>query len=80
MGKEVAWVTFYENKVVSYDFLVWQANKVVNTNPIIIAIVEKDSEWFRHVFPLPPFCVCILGFRRGCRPLLFLKGTHLLKK
>ena len=43
-----------------------------------IVIMDKDSERFRCA--LFPFCAFVLGFKKGCRPLLFLVDTHSIGK
>lgn len=62
----------------SYDLLLWYANKLVEMNLGSIAIMDKEGEHYRR--PFFSFLVCILGFKKGCRPLLFIDGTHLLGK
>ncbi|XP_039118745.1 uncharacterized protein LOC120254772 [Dioscorea cayenensis subsp. rotundata] len=78
MGKEVAKGILHGSDVASYDLLIWYASKVSETNPGSIVIIEKDGERFKRGF----FCfhACLQGFKRGCRPMLFLDGNHLLGK
>ncbi|XP_039136125.1 uncharacterized protein LOC120273555 [Dioscorea cayenensis subsp. rotundata] len=56
----------------------WYAKKVLVTNPSSFAIVENDSGWFKRVFFA--FKACVIGFKTGCRSLLYLDETHLLGK
>lgn len=76
LGKEVARVILHGSEVSSYDLLLWYANMVVETNLGRIVIVDKEGEHFIRAFF--SFQLCILGFNRGCRPLLFNDSTHLL--
>lgn len=61
-----------------YDFLIWYSSKVMERILGSIAIIEKDSDPFR--WPFLSFHVCVVGFKSGCKPLLFIDGTHLLRK
>ncbi|XP_039118940.1 uncharacterized protein LOC120255115 [Dioscorea cayenensis subsp. rotundata] len=76
MGKELARGILHGSDISSYDMLLWYAGKLAETNPGSIVIIDKDGEQFRCGF----FCfgACLNGFRKGCRPMLFLNGTHLL--
>ncbi|XP_039117893.1 uncharacterized protein LOC120253679 [Dioscorea cayenensis subsp. rotundata] len=78
VGKEYTREILHGCDVASYDLLIWYTDKVSITNPGSIVIIDKDGEHFRHGF----FCfhASLEGFKRGCRPLLFLDGTHLLGK
>ncbi|KAJ0962191.1 hypothetical protein J5N97_030019 [Dioscorea zingiberensis] len=78
MGKEVARTVLYGSEVQSYDLLLWYVEKVMETNPGSVATIESDGGRFRRGF----FCfrACVVGFKLGCRPLLFVDGTHLLGK
>lgn len=76
MGKEVGRGILYEIKVVSYDLLIWYAIKMIKINPGLIAIIEKEDNQFRRAFLF--FYACIISFRSGCKPFLFIDGTHLL--
>ncbi|XP_039135516.1 uncharacterized protein LOC120272744 [Dioscorea cayenensis subsp. rotundata] len=75
-GKELARGILHGCDKASYDLLLWYASKVTETNPDSIVLIEKDGERFRLGF----FCfqASLDGFRMGCRPMLFLDGTHLL--
>ncbi|XP_039146879.1 uncharacterized protein LOC120284150 [Dioscorea cayenensis subsp. rotundata] len=53
-------------------------DKVSATNPGSVVTIENDGERFKHAFF--SFGACLLGFKHGCRPLLFIDGTHLLAK
>ncbi|XP_039140498.1 uncharacterized protein LOC120277712 [Dioscorea cayenensis subsp. rotundata] len=77
-GKEVAKEVLHGSEVASYDLLMWYAKKVLMTNPGRVAIVENDGPRFKSAFFA--FKACVIGFKTGCRPLLYLDGTHLLGK
>lgn len=76
MGKEFALKILHGRDITSYDFHIWYANKMVETNPINIVKIEREGERFKKWF----FCFCVYldNFRRGCRPLLLFNRTHLL--
>lgn len=78
MGKELAKGILHGSDIASYDLLVWYAAKVSETNPGSVVIIDTDGERFKRGF----FCfrASLDGFKRGCRPMLFLDGTHLLGK
>ncbi|XP_039140448.1 uncharacterized protein LOC120277657 [Dioscorea cayenensis subsp. rotundata] len=78
MGKELAKGILHRSDIASYDLLVWYAAKVSETNPGSVVIIDTDGERFKRGF----FCfrASLDGFKRGCRPMLFLDGTHLLGK
>ncbi|XP_039141186.1 uncharacterized protein LOC120278458 [Dioscorea cayenensis subsp. rotundata] len=78
LGKEVTKEVLHGSKVASYDLLMWYAKKVLVTNPGSVAIVENDSPGFKRAFF--DFEACVIGFKTGCRPLLYLDETHLLGK
>ncbi|XP_039130888.1 uncharacterized protein LOC120267282 [Dioscorea cayenensis subsp. rotundata] len=79
MGKEVVRSVIHGSEVSSYDLLLWYANKVSETNPSSVVTINKDGERFKSAFFFS-FEACLLGFKHGCRPLLFIDGTHLLAK
>ncbi|XP_039130924.1 uncharacterized protein LOC120267336 [Dioscorea cayenensis subsp. rotundata] len=78
MGKELAKGILHGSDIASYDLLVWYAAKVSETNPGSVVIIDTDGERFKRGF----FCfrASLDGFKRGCRPMLFLDGTHLFSK
>ena len=78
LGKEHTRVVLDGSDISSYDCLLWYVDKVAETNPGSVAIVERDGDRFKRAFF--SFSACIVGFKRACRPLLFLDGTHLLGK
>ena len=78
LGKEVSQVILYGSEVANYDLLVWYTSKVVETNPGSVVIVDKYNEQFRRAFF--SFRACVLGLKKGCRPLLLLNGTRLFGK
>jgi len=78
MGKEVASSVIHGTEVSSYDLLLWYAQKVSETNHGSFVSIENEGERFKRAFF--SFGGCLLGFKQGCRPLLFIDGTHLLVK
>ncbi|XP_039126995.1 uncharacterized protein LOC120263173 [Dioscorea cayenensis subsp. rotundata] len=78
MGKEIARAAIHGKEVSSYDLLLWYVDKVAETNLGSFIIVENDGDRFKRAFF--SFRACLLGFKLGCRPLLFIDGTHLLGK
>ena len=79
-GKEIAMHDIHGMEKLSYDKLRWYCNAVKRTNPGSVADYEIDpsSQKFRRLFIC--FSACLLGFLRGCRPLIFLDGTHIKNK
>ncbi|XP_039114503.1 uncharacterized protein LOC120249877 [Dioscorea cayenensis subsp. rotundata] len=77
-GKEVTKDVLHGSEVASYDLLMWYVKKVLVTNPGSVAIVENDGSRFKRAFFT--FKACVIGFKTGCRPLLYLDETHLLGK
>ncbi|XP_073304566.1 uncharacterized protein [Primulina huaijiensis] len=63
-----------------YDRLRWYCRAVKETNPGSVAECEIDIETnkFKRLF----ICLhaCVVGFFTGCRPLIFLDGTHIKNK
>ncbi|XP_039146825.1 uncharacterized protein LOC120284076 [Dioscorea cayenensis subsp. rotundata] len=78
MGKEIARAAIHSKEVSSYDLLLWYADKVAEMNPGSFVIIENDGDRFKRAFF--SFRACLLGFKLGWRPLLFIDGTHLLGK
>ncbi|XP_039133259.1 uncharacterized protein LOC120270312 [Dioscorea cayenensis subsp. rotundata] len=78
LRKEVAKEVLHGSEVASYDLLMWYAKKVLVTNPGSVAIVENDGPRSKSAFFA--FKACVIGFKTGCRPLLYLDGTYLLGK
>ncbi|XP_039135715.1 uncharacterized protein LOC120273136 [Dioscorea cayenensis subsp. rotundata] len=78
MGNEVTRAAIHGNKVSSYGLFLWYMNKVSEMNPDNFIIIENDGEQFKSAFF--SFWACLLRFKQGCRPLLFVDETHLLGK
>jgi len=76
MGKEVAISVIHGSEVSSYDLLLWYIDKVCETNPGSVVTIDNDAERFKRAFF--SFVCCLLGFKQGYMPLLFI--THLLAK
>ncbi|XP_075473495.1 uncharacterized protein LOC142504537 [Primulina tabacum] len=79
-GKEMAMHDIYGTDKGSYDKLRWYCHAVKETNPGSFVECEIDSmtNKFRRLFIC--FHACLVGFISGCRPLLFLDGTHIKNK
>lgn len=77
MGRKVAMLVIHASEVTSYDLLLQYLSNVPETNfgnVVLLRIIGSDlNELF--FFSL---CACLLGFKKGCKPLLFLNGTHML--
>ncbi|XP_073121497.1 uncharacterized protein [Henckelia pumila] len=64
----------------SYDKLRWYCSAIKKTNPgsIVECEIDQCSNKFKRFFIC--FNACATGFVRGCRPLVFLDGTHIKNK
>ena len=65
----------------SFDKLRWYCNALKESNPGSIAdleVTEGPETKFRRLFVT--FAACVAGFVEGCRPMLFLDGTHIKSK
>ena len=64
----------------SFNKLRWFCNAVKESNPGSVADVEVCPEdgTFHRVFIA--FSAYVAGFVRGCRPMIFLDGTHIKTK
>ncbi|XP_039146849.1 uncharacterized protein LOC120284111 [Dioscorea cayenensis subsp. rotundata] len=78
MGKEMLREVLHGSDIANCDLLLLYAaaGKVAKTNQGSIVKIDWDGERFKHGF----FCfhASLDGFRKGCRPLLFLDGIHFL--
>ncbi|XP_073308838.1 uncharacterized protein [Primulina huaijiensis] len=79
-GKELAMHAIHGAEDESYDRLRWYCGAIKETNPGSIVECEIDhcSNKFKRLFIC--FNACATGFIRGCRPLVFLDGTHIKNK
>ncbi|XP_020242616.1 uncharacterized protein LOC109820834 [Asparagus officinalis] len=77
-GKELAQRELYGDTKFSYDQLRWYKDKVIETNPGSIVHLEHEDGRFTRVFV--SYYACWKGFMEGCRPILFLDGTHLFDR
>ncbi|XP_020242912.1 uncharacterized protein LOC109821129 [Asparagus officinalis] len=77
-GKKLAQRELYGDTKFSYDQLRWYKNKVIETNPGSIVHLEHEDGRFTRVFV--SYYACWKGFMEGCRPILFLDGTHLFDR
>ena len=79
-GREACYTDIHGVEFTSFDRLRWFCAAVKESNPGSVADVEafpKDGK-FRRIFV--SFAACMAGFTRGCRPMLFLDGTHIKTK
>lgn len=79
-GKEMAMHDIHGTDKGSYDKLRWYCRAVKETNPGSFVECEIDpmTKKFRRLFIC--FHACVVGFISGCRPLIFLDGTHIKNK
>ncbi|XP_073037010.1 uncharacterized protein [Primulina eburnea] len=76
-GKEIAMHDIHGSEKGCYDRLRWYCQAVRETNPGSVAECEIDpvNNKFKRLFIC--FNACAVGFATGCRPLIFLDGTHI---
>ncbi|XP_038979903.1 uncharacterized protein LOC120112935 [Phoenix dactylifera] len=77
-GKEVAMKDLYGHRSKSYDRIRWYCDAILETNPGSIAKYETIEGRFRRLFI--SFHASVVGFIRGCRPLIFMDGTFIKHK
>ncbi|XP_073121555.1 uncharacterized protein [Henckelia pumila] len=79
-GKELAMHDIHGTDEGCYDRLRWYCSAVKKTNLGCIVECEIDplTKKFRRLFIC--FHACVVGFVSGCRPLIFLDGTHIKNK
>ncbi|XP_073129999.1 uncharacterized protein [Henckelia pumila] len=79
-SKELAMHDIHGTDEGCYDRLRWYCSAVKKTNPGSIVECEIDllTKKFRRLFIC--FRACDVGFVSGCRPLIFLDGTHIKNK
>ena len=79
-GKEVAMQDIHGRDVMSYDSLRWYCEAIKRSNPCSVAelVVSPFDNRFERLFVA--YDACLQGFRRGCRPLLFVDGTFMKNK
>ncbi|XP_075492506.1 uncharacterized protein LOC142530558 [Primulina tabacum] len=78
--KELAMHNIYGTDDWSYDRLRWYCSAIKETNPesIVECEIDSSSNKFKRLFIC--FNACATGFVSGCRPLVFLDGTHIKNK
>ncbi|XP_073138855.1 uncharacterized protein [Henckelia pumila] len=80
MGKELVMHDIHGTDKGAYGRLHWYCNAVKETNPGSFADCEiyDVTQKFQKLF----ICLnaCAVGFVNGCRPFLFLDGTHIKNK
>ncbi|XP_038983330.1 uncharacterized protein LOC120103888 isoform X2 [Phoenix dactylifera] len=77
-GKELAMKEIYGDRSLSYDRIRWYCDAIVQTNPGSITKYETIEGRFRRLFIC--FHASLLGFIKGCRPLIFMDGTFIKHK
>ncbi|XP_073120913.1 uncharacterized protein [Henckelia pumila] len=79
-GKELAMHDLHGTDKGCYDKLRWYCRAVRETNPGSVADCEIDvvTNKFKRLFLC--FNACAVGFATGCRPMIFLDGTHIKNK
>ncbi|XP_051149223.1 uncharacterized protein LOC127263944 [Andrographis paniculata] len=79
-GKENAMRSINGGGRDSYGNLSWYCHALRECNPgsMVDCEVEAETRRFQRLFVC--FNACKIGFLRGCRPLIFLDGTHLKNK
>ncbi|XP_038975678.1 uncharacterized protein LOC120106712 [Phoenix dactylifera] len=77
-GKEVAMKDLYGHRSKSYDRIYWYCDAILETNPDSIAEYETIEGRFKRLFI--SFHASVVGFIRGCRPLIFMDGTFIKHK
>ncbi|XP_038972954.1 uncharacterized protein LOC120105004 [Phoenix dactylifera] len=77
-GKELAMKEIYGDRSLSYDRIRWYCDAIVQTNPGSITEYETIEGRFRRLFIC--FHASLLGFIKGCRPLIFMDGTFIKHK
>jgi zinc finger SWIM domain-containing protein 3 len=79
-GKEQARQEIHGRDEFSYGELIWYLEALEKSNPGSVTDLEVDpiSHRFQRVFV--SFYAWMEGFRRGCRPLIFIDGTFLKHK
>ncbi|MQL94838.1 hypothetical protein Taro_027507, partial [Colocasia esculenta] len=76
-GKEVAVSSLYGDFRTSYHMLNWYSERALQSNPGSILSLEVDPETQRFKRFFICFEASAYGFEVGCRPMLFLDGTHI---
>ncbi|XP_038989924.1 uncharacterized protein LOC120113181 [Phoenix dactylifera] len=77
-GKEVAMMDLYGNNRLSYERIRWYCDATLQTNLDSIAEYETIEGRFRRLFIC--FHASLMGFIKGCRPLIFMDGTFIKHK
>nr|XP_010907009.1 uncharacterized protein LOC105033788 [Elaeis guineensis] len=76
--KEVARFALHGEDYASFDLLQWYGEIVAETNPEGLFVLEYPDRHFERMFIC--FHACLVGFKSGCRSLLFIDGTHILNR
>ncbi|MQM10699.1 hypothetical protein Taro_043599 [Colocasia esculenta] len=79
-GRELAVRDLHGDVRTSYDMLRWYSERVMEMNPgsIIDMVVDEETHRFKSYFLY--FAACVYGYEVGCRPLIFLDGSHITDK
>ncbi|MQL95137.1 hypothetical protein Taro_027802 [Colocasia esculenta] len=75
-GKEVAVSSLYGDFRTSYHMLNWYSERALQSNPRLVLSLKVDPETQRFKRFFICFQASAYGFEVGCRPILFLDGTH----
>ncbi|MQL70823.1 hypothetical protein Taro_003099 [Colocasia esculenta] len=79
LGKEVAYKEQFGDEICSFNELLWYKDAIERTNPGSVVELDVTNEGhFKRFFIC--YHACIVGFQKGCRPLLFLDVTFLKDK
>ncbi|MQL74236.1 hypothetical protein Taro_006589 [Colocasia esculenta] len=76
-GKEVDVSSLYGDFRISYHMLNWYNERALQSNPGSVLSLEVDPETQRFKCFFICFQASAYGFEVGCRPMLFLDGTHI---
>ena len=83
-GKEIARKHIYGVEALSFNKLRRYIEVAIQTNPgsyfELQCDNDSDAEGVRFKRTFIAFFACIFGFHAGCRPLIFLDGTHIKSK
>ncbi|MQL84027.1 hypothetical protein Taro_016532 [Colocasia esculenta] len=76
-GKEVAVSSLYGDFRANYHMLNWYSERALQSNSgsVVSLEVNPETQRFKRFFIC--FQASAYGFEVGCRPMLFLDGTHI---
>ncbi|XP_073130833.1 uncharacterized protein [Henckelia pumila] len=79
-GKELAMHDLHGSDKGCYDKLRGYCRAVRETNPGSVADCEIDIVTNKFKWLFLCFNACVVGFATGCKPMIFLDGTHIKNK